>query len=39
MSWPSLTTVLAVAGVWVGVSLLVGWLISRWFRWLRGDLG
>jgi hypothetical protein len=37
MGWSPLVTILAVLGVWVAVSILVGWLASRWFRWVRGD--
>jgi hypothetical protein len=22
---------------WVAASVVVGWLTSRWFRWMRGD--
>ena len=37
MSWSPLTTALVIAGVWVGIGLLVAWLVGRWFRYVRGD--
>jgi hypothetical protein len=27
--------VLVALGAWVGLSLVGGWLASRWFRWVR----
>ena len=23
--------------VWLSLSLVAGWYVGRWFRWLRGD--
>jgi hypothetical protein len=31
-------SVLAVIlGIWVALSIVTAWLLSRWFRWQRGD--
>lgn len=37
MAWSPLATLGCVLGVWIGLSVLSGWLASRWFRWIRGD--
>jgi len=37
MGWSPLTSLVIGCAVWVGLSLLIAWLVGRWFRWLRGD--
>ena len=34
---PGVNLWLWIGGVWLLLSVLTGWALSRWFRFLRGD--